>query len=71
MTRACCHSCQLRFTPAAATALTACPICDVPLDRTARAAAVMGYRLQLEGDPLPELPAVIAAALVAPSDRPR
>ena len=70
MTRACCHSCQLRFTPAAAAALTTCPICDVPLD-TARAAALMGYRLQLEGDPLPELPAVIAAALGVPSDRPR
>jgi hypothetical protein len=70
MTRACCHSCQLRFTPAAAAALAACPICDVPLD-TARAGALLGYRLQVEGDPLPELPAVIAAALGVPPATPR
>ena len=71
MTRACCHSCQLRFTPAAAASLAACPVCDVPLDRADRAGALLGYRLQTQDDPLPELPAVIAAALAVPPRAPR
>ncbi|MEP6952717.1 MAG: hypothetical protein ABI950_01495 [Solirubrobacteraceae bacterium] len=71
MTRACCHSCQLRFTPAAAASVVACPICDQPLDRTARAGTLLGFRLHDAGDALPELPGVIAAALAAPPAEPR
>ena len=71
MTRACCHSCQLRFTPAAAASLSVCPICELPLDRTSPPGALLGYRLQTAGDPLPELPAVIAAALAVPPGDPR
>lgn len=71
MTRACCHSCRLRFTRAAAASLATCPICDMPLDRAALAGGLMGFRLHDAGDALPELPAVIAAALSAPpGDRP-
>ena len=71
MTRACCHGCQLRFTPAAAASFGACPICDEPLDRAARAGALLGYRLHAAGDALPELPSVIAASLAVPPAEPR
>lgn len=66
MTRACCPACRLRLTPAAAATLAACPICDLPLERSVDPAGLLGFRLHDMGDPLPELPAVIAAALALP-----
>jgi predicted amidophosphoribosyltransferase len=69
MTRACCSSCQLRFTSATAASLASCPVCGVALESAPSAAATFGYRLHAAGDPPPELPGVIATALAAPAPR--
>lgn len=54
MTHACCVSCRIRFTPAAAAYLTVCPGCSQPLQRLAGPAGAVGYRLfRLEDTPRP------------------
>jgi hypothetical protein len=57
MTHACCPHCRLRFTPAAAGYLAACPECDQPLQRSAGLEATLGFRLFSPRDlphPLPQ-----------------
>jgi hypothetical protein len=57
MTHVCCPDCRLRFTPAAAGYLTACPQCGQPPQSMAGLEDVVGFRLfTVEDDPhsLPE-----------------
>jgi hypothetical protein len=67
MTQACCPSCRLRFSRAAAAHLDACPQCAQPLDRTLSATSALGYRLFDPADPRPALPVAGAMALPLPS----
>jgi hypothetical protein len=55
MTRVCCPSCQLRFTPAAAAFLTTCPECGDPLEAASTAQDAIGFRLFVPEDQ-PALP---------------
>jgi hypothetical protein len=73
MTQACCPSCRLRFSRAAAASLDACPRCMQPLHRTASAEDAVGYSLFDIADPSPEVPAARAIALAIldhPYERP-
>lgn len=61
MTRACCPDCRLRFTPAAAAYLVACPRCGEPLRTPTGLEGAVGFRLfRVEDVPhsLPEAGAV-------------
>ncbi len=61
MTHVCCPGCRLRFTPAAAAHLAACPECGQPPQPIAGLERVLGFRLftmQDLPDPLPEAAAV-------------
>jgi hypothetical protein len=62
MTQACCPSCRLRFTRAAAAYLLQCPECGAPPE-VLSAEHVVGFRLD---DSSHELPAALAAALAIP-----
>jgi hypothetical protein len=64
MTRVSCPSCRLRFTPAAAALLTACPQCGRDLHPVASVEATLGYRLFDAIDSPPPLP--LAAEIVLP-----
>jgi len=66
MTHACCSSCRLRFTAAAAH-LDACPVCGEPPQR-ASAAQVLGLRLVAIDEIADAVPA--AAALAMPVNDP-
>jgi len=70
MTQTSCPSCRLRFTRASAAHLDACPECTQPLDRTATASDMLGYRLFDIADPHPAVPAAIEMALPMPSPAP-
>jgi len=63
MTHVCCPSCRLRFTPAAAAQLEACPGCGEP-PRFASAEGTVGFRLVTQGDHRDALPAAVAVALL-------
>ena len=71
MTHVCCPSCRLRFTPAAAAYLEACPTCGGPPQPSASVESTLGFRLiatdQIRLDALPD---AVAAAL-PPPDAPR
>ncbi|MGZ4267581.1 MAG: hypothetical protein ACXVFN_11785 [Solirubrobacteraceae bacterium] len=54
-----------------AASLAACPICDLPLESAASARETLGFRLHDAAEPLPELPAVIAASLAVPPSEAR
>ena len=65
MTHVCCPGCRLRFTPAVAAHLEACPACGEPPESVATAERALGFRLFTPGDDLPELPMALAAAVVS------
>jgi hypothetical protein len=66
MTNACCASCRIRFTPAAAAYLTACPVCGEPPQLLAGPAEALGYRLfRLEDTPR-ALPQAIEVSMPIP-----
>ena len=67
MTHVCCPSCRLRFTPAAAAYLEACPTCGEPPKRVNRAEWTIGFRLVTQGDPVDALPAAASVALPVPT----
>jgi transcription initiation factor IIE alpha subunit len=71
MTRACCPSCRLRFSRAAAAHLTNCPECGTALQVDLAARDTMGYRLFDEWDSTSELLKAIAVALPTPDWTPR
>jgi hypothetical protein len=67
MTRSCCPSCRLRFSPATATHLRSCPFCAGPV-QLLPASALLGFGL-VAIDPLldDELPIAESVALPPPS----
>lgn len=71
MTRSCCPTCRLRFSPATAAHLTACPFCAQPLQGQ-DAVAVLGYKL-IANDALlaAEADEAISVALPHPDRDPR
>ncbi len=66
MTHACCPGCRIRFTPAAAAYLTACPTCGNPPQPLAGLAGAVGYRLFRLEDAPPALPAAVEVSLRIP-----
>jgi hypothetical protein len=65
MKRACCPNCRLRFRPATAAELAACPRCGDPLQRLALEEG-LGFRLfGVEDTPQP-LPEAIAVSMPIP-----
>lgn len=68
MTRACCPPCRLRFAPAVAASLLACPQCGDELHAAASATEVIGFRLMEQHDVLNAqvLAEALAVALPAP-----
>jgi anti-sigma factor ChrR (cupin superfamily) len=67
MTRSCCPSCRLRFSPATAAHLRACPFCAAPV-HLLPASAIVGFSL-VAIDPLVDDEPAIAetVALLPPS----
>ena len=64
MTHVCCPGCRLRFTPAVAAYLEACPTCGKPPEPVTAAEQTLGFGLYTPpADDLPELPTALAAAL--------
>jgi hypothetical protein len=64
MTHTSCPTCRIRFTPAVASALSACPHCGKPLSARANPMEVIGFslfRLQDVQHPEPEAIAVSVA----------
>jgi hypothetical protein len=62
MTQVCCPGCRLRFTPAAAAYLLACPQCGDEIQAMPSAEPVVGFRL-FSHDDFPDL--VLEAGAVA------
>ena len=65
MTHLCCPRCRLRFTPAAAAYLVACPECAEPPRQSAELKAMLGFRLIGSEDPSRSLPEAVAVSLPA------
>ena len=63
MTHVCCPGCRLRFAPADAAYLEACPRCGEPPESAPTAERALGFRLYAPADDLQELPVALAAAL--------
>jgi hypothetical protein len=66
MTHACCPACRLRFSPAAAAHLTACPACGDPLKPMAALEGAVGFRLFKLEDAPQVLPEAIAVSVPIP-----
>jgi hypothetical protein len=64
MTHGCCPSCRLRFTPAVAAHLDACPGCGEPPLSVEGAGQLVGFRLVAPDDVL--MPASVAVAVAIP-----
>lgn len=65
MTHVCCPGCRLRFAPAVAAYLEACPSCGKPPESVATAKRALGLRLYTPADDLHELPVALAEALAS------
>jgi hypothetical protein len=63
MTPVCCPGCRLRFTPAAAARLVACPECGEPPQRIASFERAVGFRLFGPQDIPHALPQAIAVSI--------
>jgi hypothetical protein len=66
MTHACCPRCRLRFTPAAAAYLVACPECGELPQLTASLERSLGFRLVGPEDLPHELPHALAVSIPIP-----
>jgi Zn-finger nucleic acid-binding protein len=66
MTHGCCPSCRLRFTPAVAAHLDACPGCGEPPLWIDRAEELVGLRLVTPDDLMEPAPVAVADALPVP-----
>ena len=67
MTHATCPDCRLRFTPAAAAYLPACPTCGGPLQPLNRPDGAVGFRLFAPNDAPDSLAQAIALAMPTPT----
>jgi hypothetical protein len=66
MTHLCCPPCRLRFTPAAAAYLVACPECGEP-PQSLSVGDVLGFRMFTVEDVPQPLPEAIAVSMPAPN----
>jgi hypothetical protein len=66
MTHVCCPSCRLRFTPAAAAYLAACPECGEPPQPIAGLERSVGFRLFRLEDLPHSLPEAVAVSIPVP-----
>jgi hypothetical protein len=71
MARACCTSCRIRFDPAAAAYLAACPACGEPLQPLTTPMEAVGYRLFTLEDAPAALPEAIEVSMPTPDPRSR
>jgi hypothetical protein len=67
MTQVCCPSCRLRFAPAVAAYLVACPHCGKPPQPVLSAERVLGFRLVSDDERFASLPVALAVALPIPT----
>lgn len=67
MTHVGCSGCRLRFTPAAAAYLVACPECGRPPQPIVGAEGVVGFRLFVLEDAPHELPEAVAVSIPNPA----
>lgn len=65
MTNVCCPDCRLRFTPAAAAYLVACPECGEP-PKALALKGVVGFRLFRVDDVPHSLPEAVAVSIPIP-----
>ncbi len=70
MTHVSCPDCRLRFTPAAAAYLPACPTCGEPLQPMTRLDEAVGFRLFGPDDVPHPLPNAVEVAMPAPGPHP-
>jgi hypothetical protein len=66
MTHFCCPGCRLRFTPASAVVLLACPECGEP-PQPASLERTFGFRLFAPQDLPDSLPEAVAVSIPVPS----
>ena len=66
MSHLCCRSCRLRFTPAAAAYIVACPECGEPPRPIASLERALGFRLVGPEDLPHELPYAAARSIALP-----
>ncbi len=66
MTHVSCPDCRLRFTPAAAACLAACPACGETLQTLPGPGGAVGFRLFRLDDVPQSLPEAIAVAMPTP-----
>jgi hypothetical protein len=66
VTHACCPDCRLRFTPAAAAHLMACPECGKPPRALDGLAGAVGFRLFRLEDVPHSLPEAVAVSMPIP-----
>jgi hypothetical protein len=69
MTHLCCPDCRLRFTPAAAAHLAACPQCGGAPQPMAGLEGVLGFRLFRLEDVPHSLPEAVAVSIPIPDPR--
>jgi hypothetical protein len=70
MTPLCCPACRLRFTPAAAAYMTACPECGDSPQPITSLESTFGFRLLGPEDLPHELPYATAASITFPEPGP-
>ena len=66
MTHGCCPSCRLRFMPAVAARLDACPGCGEPPLSIEGAERLVGFRLVGPDDLIEPAPEAVAVAMAVP-----
>jgi hypothetical protein len=70
MTHLCCPRCRVRFTPAAAAYVTACPECGESPEPVASLELTFGFRLLGPGDLPHESPYATAVSIALPRPEP-
>ena len=66
MSSACCYACRLRFSPAVASYLAACPQCGEPPQPMSSPEGAVGYRLYTPVDAPPALPEALEVSMPMP-----
>ena len=71
MTRLCCARCRLRFSPAVAAYITACPECGGSPEPITSLSGTLGFRLVGPEDVSDELPHALASSITFPEPEAR